>query len=45
MRGGSMAEQRDMLDDLIDISENWQALSNPFGSVVDTLTMDPSKVK
>ncbi|MDO5120197.1 MAG: 4Fe-4S binding protein [Coriobacteriales bacterium] len=40
-----MAEQRDMLDDLIDISENWQALSNPFGSVVDTLTMDPSKVK
>lgn len=40
-----MAEQRDMLDDLIDISDNWQAFSNPLGGVMDTLTQDPSKVK
>ncbi|MBR3234656.1 MAG: 4Fe-4S binding protein [Atopobiaceae bacterium] len=40
-----MAEERDMLDDLIDIQEDWQALSNPFGGVLDTLTQDPSKVK
>ena len=40
-----MAEQRDMLDDLIDISDSWQALSNPFGGVMDTLTQDPSKIK
>ncbi len=40
-----MAEQRDMLDDIIDIQRDWQAVSNPFGGVLDSLTQDPSKVK
>lgn len=40
-----MAEQRDMLDDLIDISDNWQAFSNPLNSVIDTLAADPATVK
>ena len=40
-----MAEERDMLDDLIDIQQNWQAVSNPFGGMFDVLTQDPSKVK
>lgn len=38
-----MAENRDMIDDLIDIQEDWRAVSNPFGGVIDTLTADPSK--
>ncbi|MBQ9007046.1 MAG: 4Fe-4S binding protein [Atopobiaceae bacterium] len=40
-----MAEQRDIIDDLIDIQDNWAALSNPLGGMIDTLTADPSKVK
>lgn len=40
-----MAEQRDMLDELIDIQRDWQALSNPLGGVIDTLAADPSKVE
>ena len=40
-----MAEQRDIIDDLIDIQDNWAALSNPFGGMIDSLTADPSKVK
>lgn len=40
-----MAEERDMLDELIDLQEDWQTLSNPFGGMLDTLTADPSKVK
>ena len=40
-----MAEQRDIIDDLIDIQENWAALSNPLGGMIDTLAVDPSKVK
>lgn len=40
-----MAEQRDIIDDLIDIQEDWAALSNPFDVMLDALTADPSKVK
>lgn len=40
-----MAQKRDILDDLIDIQSDWQALSNPFGDIADSLTADPSKVK
>ena len=40
-----MAEQRDIIDDLIDIQDDWAALSNPFGGMIDALTADPSKVK
>ena len=37
-----MAEKRDMLDDLIDIQQDWQKVSNPLGGIADSL-MDPSK--
>ena len=37
-----MAEKRDMLDDLIDIQQDWQKVSNPFGDLADSL-VDPSK--
>ena len=43
-RGGPVAEQRDMLDDLIDIQEDWQRVSNPFGSLADQL-VDPNKAR
>ena len=35
-------EQRDMIDDLIDIQENWQSFSNPLGDLADGL-IDPTK--
>lgn len=38
-----MAEKRDMLDDIIDISSDWQALSNPFGGVIDQLAGVPGE--
>ena len=40
-----MAQKRDFLDDLIDIQSDWQALSNPFGDIADSLAMDPSQRK
>lgn len=39
-----MAEKRDMLDDLIDIQQDWQKVSNPLGGFADQL-MDPSKAQ
>lgn len=39
-----MAEKRDMLDDLIDISQDWQKVSNPLGDIAGSLT-DPSKAR
>lgn len=40
-----MAEERDFIDELIEFQDNWNAVQNPLGGVVDTLTTDPSKVK
>lgn len=40
-----MAEQRDMIDEIIDFQDDWRALQNPFGGMMDTLTADPSKQK
>lgn len=40
-----MAEKRDLLDDLIDIQQNWASVSNPLGGIADTLAVDPSKVR
>ena len=39
-----MAENRDMLDDLIDIQQDWQKVSNPLGDIADSL-IDPSKAR
>lgn len=41
----AVAQKRDLLDDLIDIQSDWQALSNPFGSIADQLAMDPAQRK
>ena len=40
-----MAQQRDMFDDIIDISKGIDALKNPFGGITDALlgTVDESK--
>lgn len=38
-----MAEKRDMLDEIIDIQSDWQALSNPFGGVLDSLAAEPGE--
>lgn len=35
--GGEMAEKRDVIDDIIDIQQDWQAVRNPLGSVADQL--------
>lgn len=37
-----MAEKRDMLDDLIDIQQDWEKVSNPLGDLAGSL-VDPSK--
>ena len=39
-----MAEKRDMLDDIIDIRNDWNAVKNPFGDVADQIMGDPDKV-
>jgi len=39
-----MAEKRDMLDDLIDIQQDWQKVSNPLGDLAGQL-VDPSKAR
>ncbi len=30
-----MAQKHDILDDLIDIQDNWQAVQNPFAGIAD----------
>lgn len=40
-----MAKKRDMIDDIIDIQRDWQAVSNPLGNIAGTLAQDPSEVK
>lgn len=39
-----MAEKHDMLDDIIDIQQSWEKLSNPLGDIADSL-VDPSKAR
>ena len=39
-----MAQKRDLLDDLIDIQSDWQALSNPFEGMVESLDPEQRKV-
>lgn len=39
-----MAEKRDMLDDLIDIQQDWRKVSNPLSDLTDSL-IDPSKAR
>ncbi len=38
-------QNRDLLDDIIDIQKDWSAVSNPLGNIVDTLSADPDKVR
>ena len=38
-------EERDFLDELIDLQSDWRALSNPFGDIADSLMEDPEKKK
>ena len=40
-----MADKHDLLDDIIDIQDNLDAIQNPLGGVADTLIQDPAKVK
>lgn len=40
-----MAKKRDMLDDIIDIQSDWQAVSNPLGSLTNALAGEPGDVK
>ena len=40
-----MAEKRDLLDDFIDIKNDWQALSNPVSDVANALAANPEEVK
>jgi MinD superfamily P-loop ATPase len=36
-----MAGKRDVIDDLIDIQNDWKAVKNPFGGIADSLAADP----
>lgn len=38
-----MAEKHDWLDDIIDISQNWSAVSDPVKHVVNNISFDPEK--
>ena len=40
-----MAQKRDILDDIIDIQDNWQAVQNPLAGLADSLAQDPSQRK
>jgi len=39
-----VAQERDMLDDLIDIQRDWEKVSNPLGDIADSL-VDPNKAR
>jgi len=41
MRRGAFVAKRDLLDDFIDIRDDWQAVSNPLGGIADSLVADP----
>ena len=36
-----MADKRDLLDDIIDIQADWQAMQNPLGGMLDSLAAEP----
>lgn len=40
-----MAQERDLIDEFIDIKSDWQALSNPLNDVASALTGDPAQAK
>lgn len=40
-----MAENRDMIDDIIDIQRDWKVVSNPFGDIANSLALDPNDVQ
>lgn len=40
-----MGEKRDMIDDIIDIQQDWRAVSNPLGNLAGTLAANPEDVK
>ena len=40
-----MAEKRDLLDEFIDIKNDWQSLSNPVSDVANALAANPGEVK
>ena len=40
-----MAEKRDLIDDFIDIKNDWQALSNPVNDVANALAAKPEDVQ
>ena len=40
-----MAQKRDLIDDLIDIKSDWQALSNPVADVANALAAKPEEIK
>ena len=37
--------KRDMIDDLIDIRDDWRAVQNPLSDITDSFTADPEKVR
>lgn len=39
-----MAQERDLIDEFIDIKSDWQALSNPLNSVTNALMNEPDNV-
>ena len=39
-----MAEKRDFLDDIIDISQDFQAIRNPLADIANTLAAKPGEV-
>lgn len=40
-----MAEKRDLIDEFIDIKNDWQSLSNPVSDVANALAANPDEVK
>ena len=36
-------DERDFLDEIIDIQSDWRKLSNPFGDIADQLALDPDE--
>ena len=39
-----MAEKRDFLDDIIDISQDFQAIRNPLADIANALAAEPGEV-
>ena len=39
-----MAKERDMIDEIIDLQDNFLAVRNPLGNVADQLMGDPDTI-